>query len=180
MTLFLCYLVITRADGIPLFAQSFGFNSDEECRSFNDRLTADQNKIVLLGGMFSALQSLAYEIGTDQLKTIILDFETYSVVSIIMNGVLFLGVFETTKKEDTEGDDTFIQYMNIISNNFLKQFAKDKITSVIIDQRDFEHFLENIFELGILTSIEQCRDCISKCKDKNMGCIPHAFYFKEN
>ena len=44
----------------------------------------------MLGGMFQALTGLAYEIVVDNLQLINLEFVTYRIIALIVEGYLFL------------------------------------------------------------------------------------------
>lgn len=173
------YLVILQPSGLPLYAQSFDFTSDQTCESFNHKLEKDSDKKELLGGMFQALTGLAYEIIEDKLQIINLEFQTFRIIALIVNKYLFLGIFETSgENKKTEAEES-LHTLDLIATAFLKKYPKELLEAVVVRVESFADFSNEIPKLNIPIAKQHCRNCLVKCKDREKGCFPHMLYFQK-
>ena len=177
----LCYLIILQPGGLPLYAQSFGFEDDPSCQSFGGRLKLDGNNQMLFGSVFSALRDLASEAISDQLEVIDLKFETYHILSLYLNEILFIGIFENSDISITLLDNKAIIYslLERVIQRFFGTYSKRQILENPVRSHNFANFTEELFKLGIPLSIDRCRNCLDKCADEDKGCFPHLLYFEK-
>ncbi|TFH26390.1 MAG: hypothetical protein E4G98_07125 [Promethearchaeota archaeon] len=177
MTSILRYLVIIQPTGLPLFAQSFDFTSDQACESFNHKLEKDSEKKELLGGMFQALTGLAYEVIEDTLQQINLEFDTFRIIALLVNKYLFLGIFENDGVNKKIEAIKSLELLNTIATAFLKKYPEELIKAFPVMPEHFIDFTEEIAKLNIPIASQNCRNCLTRCKDHEKGCFPHMVYF---
>ncbi|MHA2364896.1 MAG: hypothetical protein ACXAC7_13150 [Candidatus Hodarchaeales archaeon] len=169
------YLVIVQPGGLPLFAQSFNFNNDKECQTFNDRVENTPNgKKLLLGGYFDAIKSIGNEVVEDQLKSIDLVFETYHITGMNFEDIFFIGIFES--KIHQQDEDQIKNILKSIANFFINKYPPELRLQNPVNFTFFEKFLQDV---NLPLFIDQNRNCLNKCKDINKGCLPHLIYFDD-
>ncbi|MHA1520962.1 MAG: hypothetical protein ACTSVZ_08420 [Promethearchaeota archaeon] len=179
MTSILRYLVIVQPTGLPLFAQSFDFTSDNACESFNGKIKEDSDKKEMLGSMFQALTGLAYEVIEDNLQIINLQFETYRIIALLVKKFLFLGIFENAGINKYIEAKESLELLESLASRFLTKYPESLLQKFPIKTEDFIDFSEEIEKLNIPIANQQCRDCLTKCKDHKKSCIPHMIYYEK-
>ena len=175
---YLRYLMIIQPGGIPLFAQSFNFPTDFECQTFNERLVGVEINPILLGGLFEALQNLFSELIKDNMRLIDIGFRSYRVSGLIFDRLLYLGIFDITNLNYASQTD-FFPYLVEISSKFRLTYPSVLAQSDHFDYSRFDGFANDLIELGYAVEYQDCRNCLTKCKDENKQCVPHLYYFKE-
>ncbi len=179
MTAILRYLVIIQPTGLPLFAQSFDFTSDQACENFNHKLDRDSEKKEMLGGMFQALTGLAYEVIEDNLQQIKLEFDTYRIIAVLVNNFLILGIFENDGVDKKIEAENSVELLNNIATAFLKKYPEELIQAIPVMPEHFVDFTEEIAQLNSPIASQNCRNCLTRCKDHKKGCFPHMLYFEK-
>lgn len=184
------YLVIVQPGGLPLYAQSFEFDSDEACMTFGYRLGEVgepdnlDTKRKLLGGYFDAIKHLVQEVVADNLRVIDLGFTTFHISGLIREGINFIGIFEvsnrTEEQPSTEATKLVNEFLSEIALRFLGIYEKELLLKVPVIHTDFLDFTDDIISvMGHQVRPQFCRNCLTKCADHHMGCIPHLLYFDD-
>ena len=77
----LSYFLILNQAGLPLYAQSFQFDSDEACRSFENRIQSNniEGDQILIGSYFSAMQMFASDVLKSRLNLYGLGFTNFKI-----------------------------------------------------------------------------------------------------
>ena len=178
MRSYLRYLMIIQPGGLPLFAQSFNFLTDFECQTFNERLVGMEINPILLGGLFEAIQNLFSELIKDNMRLIDIGFRSYRVSGLVYDRLLYIGIFDVTTLT-YESQTDFFPYLGEIAAQFRRKYPEVLAKGETFDFSRFDGFTNDLIELGYAVEYQDCRNCLSKCKDENKQCIPHLYYFKE-
>lgn len=171
------YLIILRPNGLPLYAQSFDFDSDFACQSFNTRI--DQKEIdekrYMLGSYLSVIKDMVAEVFIEKLKIVSLEFESYQIVGLNNDGFLFLGIFSY---EDSIVVGQIYKTMGDIVTAFNSRYdAKHDYQVGLINIEKYEKFTEELERMEVPLKLHQCRNCLQKCADENKNCLPHLIYY---
>jgi len=156
------YLIIMNINsGVPLFAQSYGFRSDESCEKFDGRL----NKIPpdILGSFITALMGFGLQLNYGEVKEIVFQ-DIHLIAELIENIALVSAV-------DREDDpQTIRKTMDKVAENFLRLY-NEKITNWDGNTDIFKGFTWHLFNEHIIrVPPDTVREC-SHCPDSKY-CIP--------
>ena len=174
------YLIIIKSSGLPLYSQSFNFQSDGTCNSFEGRINTKEGNDILLGGLFQAMVDFASETISDTLERLNLSFNSYTMSGIIEGELLFLGFFNTPSNKARDVDAILCDYMHDISTTFTNKYPKNLIDCDLIDIDAYSDFSIDLQKLGFYTNDEDCRNCLTKCTDCNKNCVPHLIYYNKS
>ncbi len=172
------YLIIIKPDGIPVYSQSFDFETVFACQTFNNRLAEVDEKKELLGGYFQAIKDILSELVMDKLRLIDLGFHSYRMTGLVSEGLLFIGIFEVSHKEQG-GEELILYHLRKISEAFIEKYQHTLLKERLADLSKYKEFTKDLLEMGFSLSLEKCRDCLINCNEKDMGCLPHLVYFKD-
>ena len=173
------YLMIVQPGGIPLYSHSMNFISDIECQTFNNRLSDLDINPILLGGLFEAIKALFNELINDYLHLIDIGFSSYRVSGLVYKKLLFLGIFGIIRGENPEPQGEFFPYLGEIAEVFTRRFPKALDHMNNFDISTYEKFTGDLVNMGYALSLQDCRNCLTKCVDENKDCLPHLYYYKE-
>lgn len=173
------YLLIIQPGGLPLFAQSLNFQTDFECQTFNNRLGEIEVNSVLVGGLFQAIKDLFSELINDHLKLINISFLSYRVTGLVFDKFLFVGIFEIPNQDDSFSKVELFPYLREIAQEFTTKFPDVLDETDKIDISMYEGFSADLIKMGFSLSLQDCRNCLTKCVEENKECLPHIFYYKE-
>lgn len=173
----LSYFLVIQPSGLPVFAQSFEFDSDLECKSFNLRLSdsSESGKHQTMSGYFTSIKMLAGDFLNDKLNLVDLGFSSYEIVGYIENDIFFIGIFgnQDNKTEAYQHD-----LVKNLGKKFLERYEIKKIKNSFVKVSDFADFSDYILS-EINGDVMNCRNCLTKCTAENKGCLPHKFYFDQ-
>jgi hypothetical protein len=178
MDLQLKYLIIVKPNGLPIYSQSFDFEAVFACQTFNNRLTEMGEKKELLGGYFNAIKDILAEVIQDQLRIIDLGFHSYRMTGLVLEGLLFIGIFELSYKTEIVIEEEIFYHLRKIADCFIQKYEQS-LEEDFVDLEKYENFTKDLIGLGLPISIEKCRNCLIECTDVNMGCLPHLIYFQD-
>ena len=179
MDLNLRYLVIVRPDGLPIFSQSFDFETVFACRSFNNRLRELGEKKELLSGYFNAIKDILAELVQDRLRVIDLGFQSYRMAGIVFERFLYIGIFEISYEKRLNVDSEIFTLLKKIADCFTQKYQESLLAEDFVDLTEFEDFTKDLLGIGLPLSMDKCRNCLTDCVDENLGCLPHLIYFQE-
>lgn len=175
----LSYLLIIQKSGLPVYAQSFEFEDDDACKSFNKILKPVSNEANahLMGGYFSSMQLFADEMVEDKLNLIELGFKKFEILGLIKEEVFFVGIFQNFPDQPDQ-KQAQMEFLEGVSSKFIQRYPLDEIHNDFVDHASFVDFTNVIQELSKgEISVNHCRNCLTKCTVENKGCLPHSFYF---
>ncbi|MFX1513225.1 MAG: hypothetical protein ACFFCQ_11620 [Promethearchaeota archaeon] len=172
------YLIIIRPDGLPVYSQSFDFETIFACQTFGNRLTeVDKNK-ELVGGYLQIIKDMFSSLIMDKLRLINLEFDTYRITGLVSEGLLFIGIFEILYNEQRE-EEIILHHLRKISKTFVEKYQHILLNEKAADISKYGGFAKDLMKMGLPISMQKCRNCLINCTDKDMGCLPHLVYFKD-
>ncbi len=172
------YLMIIQPGGLPLFSQSLNFSTDFECKTFNKRLIDQDINPILLGGLFEAIKSLFSELMNDNLRLIDIGFHSYRVSGLVYDNLLYLGIFDLHHLDLSSQIDLF-PYLAEIASKFSRTYSNILAQTEDHDYSKFDGFTDSLIDMGYAVEYQDYRNCLSKCQEENMNCLPHLYYYKE-
>jgi hypothetical protein len=173
------YLIIIKPSGLPVYSQSFEFETVFACQTFNNRLLEMGEKKELIGGYFSAIKDILAELIKDKLKLIDLGFHSYRMAGLVHENYLFIGIFEVDPKEQISAKTIIFSLLGRMAELFLDKYRQTLMEDDFVDITKFEGFTNDLIEMGLPLSMQTCRNCLMDCAETDMGCLPHLIYFKE-
>ena len=69
--------------------------------------------------------------------------------------------------------------MGELAEVFTRKFPNVLDEIFEFDVSHYEKFTNDLVNLGYALSLQDCRDCLTKCSDENKECLPHLYYYKE-
>jgi len=171
--------MIVQPGGIPLYSHSMNFHTDFECQTFNERLVDLDINPILLGGLFEAIKALFNELINDHIHLIDIGFTSYRVSGIVHKKLLFLGIFGIIKGESQLYEGEYFPYLGEIAEVFTRRFPEALNYYDNFDVSTYEKFTQDLVNMGFALSLQDCRDCLTKCADENKNCLPHLYYYRE-
>ncbi|MFX0051354.1 MAG: hypothetical protein ACFE8U_08690 [Candidatus Hermodarchaeota archaeon] len=173
------YLLIIQPGGLPLYSHSVNFETDFNCQTFNERISKSEINPFLVSGLFDAIKNLFSELLHDNFKLIDIGFFSYHISGLVHENLFFMGIFETRKEGVAFVTEEYLPYIGEIAEAFSKEYPKTLNGIYEYDVSKYDGFTENLVKMGFALSLQDCRDCLSKCADEEKDCLPHLYYFKE-
>jgi hypothetical protein len=171
--------MIIRPGGLPLYSQSLNFPTDFECQTFNERISNQDIDPILVAGLFDAIKSFFSEIMHENFRMIDVGFFSYRISGLVMENRLFMGIFEIRKEGVALTTEEFMPYIAEIAETFTKDYSKALERVQDYNTLRFEGFTNKLVNMGYSLSLQDCRDCLTKCIDENKECLPHLYYYKD-
>lgn len=156
------YLIIMQKDtGIPLFSQSYGFDSDEQCENFNGKMKYLGPD--MLGGFIATLMGFGTQFNYGTIDEI--SFQEIQIFSQHAGNIVTVAVEE---KRESAGPTK--ELLGKISSAFLKRYH-DRIDTWDGDSETFHDFGDHLLQERLidapLESYRACKDC-----PDSKHCIP--------
>ncbi|MCY3411644.1 MAG: hypothetical protein INQ03_08445 [Candidatus Heimdallarchaeota archaeon] len=171
----LSYLLIITPAGLPLYAQSFQFDSDEACQSFNGSVSTEKDDN-LIANYFTAMNIFVSEVIKDELQLIDLGFTKFKITGYIMNEVFFLGIFQDSY--ESMGEEFRKNFLVSVALRFFERYPSISEDMYFIDATKYDDFTNEILKLGNIKE-NTCRSCLTKCHEEDKNCLPHRFYYSQ-
>jgi len=156
------YLIVMQKDtGIPLFSQSFGFDTGFHCENFNGKLRYLGPD--MLGGFIATLMGFGTQFNYGDINEI--TFQEIQILSQHAGNIVTVAVEE--KGEET---NPIKELLARVSSDFRARY-QDRIETWDGDTQTFDDFGEYLRQEGVIEAPrERCRDC-ANCPDTK-HCIP--------
>jgi hypothetical protein len=153
--------------------------TDFQCQTFHEKISKQEINPILIGGLFDALRSLFAEIIEDNFRLIDIGFLSYRITGLVFENLFYLGIFQLNMGDLPLSENIYFAYLGEIAEAFTARYS-----SILEDVNDyniieFDIFTAKLVKMGYSLSLQDCRDCLTRCKDENKGCLPHLYYYKD-